>query len=76
MTNDIFSIFAQQNLKIMGRSRRKKPFYENVLITDIGAEGKAIAKVNDVVVFVTHVIPGDVVDIQITKKRKNIRKEG
>ncbi len=42
---------------------------EGVKITDIGAEGKAIARVNDVVVFTTHVIPGDVVDLQVTKKR-------
>lgn len=54
----------------MGRSRKKKPLYEQVTITDIGAEGKAIAKVNDIVVFATHVIPGDVVDLQVTKKRK------
>jgi 23S rRNA (uracil1939-C5)-methyltransferase len=54
----------------MGRSRRKKPFYEQVTITDIGAEGKAIARVNDMVVFTTHAIPGDVVDLQVTKKRK------
>ncbi len=54
----------------MGRSRKKKPLYEQVTITDIGAEGKAIAKINDVVVFATHVIPGDVVDLQVTKKRK------
>ncbi|MGQ8338344.1 23S rRNA (uracil(1939)-C(5))-methyltransferase RlmD [Sunxiuqinia sp. A32] len=55
----------------MGRSRKNKPFYEQVTITDIGAEGKAIAKVNDVVVFTTHVIPGDIVDLQVVKKRKN-----
>ncbi|HKJ42982.1 MAG TPA: 23S rRNA (uracil(1939)-C(5))-methyltransferase RlmD [Sunxiuqinia sp.] len=54
----------------MGRSRRKKPFYEHVEITDIGAEGKALARVNDKVVFTTHVIPGDVVDLQVTRKRK------
>ena len=57
----------------MGRSRRKKPFYENVTITDIGAEGKAIARVNDMVVFTTHVIPGDVVDLQVFKKQKNFQ---
>lgn len=55
----------------MGRSRKNKPFYENVLITDIGAEGKAIARVEGMVIFTTHVIPGDVVDLQVTKKRKN-----
>ena len=53
----------------MGRGRRNKPFIEGVTITDIGAEGKAIARVDDVVVFTTHVIPGDVVDLQVTKKR-------
>ena len=53
----------------MGRGRKVKPFLEGVLITDIGAEGKAIARVNDIVVFTTHVIPGDVVDLQVTKKR-------
>lgn len=49
---------------------RKKPFYENVKIEDIGAEGKAIAKVGDMVVFTKLAIPGDVVDLQVTKKRK------
>jgi 23S rRNA (uracil1939-C5)-methyltransferase len=53
----------------MGRGKNNKPFLEGVLITDIGAEGKAIGRVNDVVVFTTHVIPGDVVNLQVTKKR-------
>ena len=57
----------------MGRSRNKKPLYENVEITDIGSEGKAIGRVDDVVVFVPHAIPGDVVDVQVTKKRKRFR---
>lgn len=49
---------------------RKKPFYENVKIEDIGAEGKAVAKVGEMVVFTKMAIPGDVVDLQVTKKRK------
>jgi 23S rRNA (uracil1939-C5)-methyltransferase len=56
----------------MGRKNRSNlPLYENVTITDIGAEGKAIGRVNDMVVFTTHVVPGDVVDLQVTKKKKN-----
>lgn len=52
-------------------SRNKKlPTFENVLITDVAAEGNAIAKIEDMVVFVEGVIPGDIVNIQITKKRK------
>ena len=49
--------------------RRKLPFFEKVMITDIGAEGKAIARINDIVTFVPLVAPGDIVDLQITRKR-------
>jgi 23S rRNA (uracil1939-C5)-methyltransferase len=55
----------------MGRNRNKKPFFENVEIVDIGAEGKAVAKIDKRVVFVPMAIPGDIVDIQVTKKRKH-----
>lgn len=55
----------------MGRARRKHPFFEKVRIEDVGAEGKAIARIDGVVVFTTHVIPGDVVDLQVVKKRRN-----
>lgn len=41
-----------------------------VLITDIGAEGNAIARVDGQVVFVPMLVPGDIVDIRIRKKRK------
>ena len=53
----------------MGR-RRKYPLIEKVEITALGSEGKSLAKVDDQVVFVTQAIPGDVVDIQVTKKKK------
>lgn len=55
----------------MGRRRKEKPVLKNIKIEKLAAEGKAIAKVDDKVVFVTNVIPGDVVDVQVTKKRKN-----
>jgi len=52
--------------------RRKKdlPVLEKVTITDIGAEGNALARVDNLVVFVPMVVPGDVVDIRVIKKRK------
>ena len=49
---------------------KQKPFYENVRISDIGAEGNAVARVGEIVVFTKLAIPGDVVDLQVTKKRK------
>lgn len=50
--------------------KKKKPFYEGVTIEDIGAEGKALVRVGEMVVFTKYAIPGDVVDLQVTKKRK------
>jgi 23S rRNA (uracil1939-C5)-methyltransferase len=55
----------------MAKNKKPHPILENVTITDIAAEGKAIAKVNDVVVFVPFVVPGDVVDLQVTRKKSS-----
>jgi len=44
---------------------------ENVLISDVAAEGKAIAKVDGMAVFVPYAVPGDIVDIQITRKKSS-----
>lgn len=41
------------------------------MITGIGSEGKAVARVNERVVFVPLVVPGDVVDVQVIRKRKS-----
>lgn len=46
------------------------PLLEKVRITDIGAEGNALARIDNLVVFVPMLIPGDVVDIRIVRKRK------
>jgi len=53
------------------RKRRPNPLLEKVRIDDIAAEGKALARVDGKVVFVPFAIPGDVVDIQVTKRRKS-----
>ena len=50
--------------------KKEQPIVENVPITDIGAEGKAIAHIDGMVVFVPFVVPGDVADIKIIKKKK------
>ena len=44
---------------------------ENVLIESVAAEGKALAHVDGMVVFVDFAVPGDVVDIQVLKRKKN-----
>ena len=53
----------------MSRKRKPLPFLEAVEITDVAAEGKALVRVNDLVIFVPFVIPGDVVDLQLTRKK-------
>lgn len=53
----------------MSRKKKTLPLLENVTITDCAAEGKALARVNDMVVFVPFCVPGDVVDIQLKKKK-------
>ena len=42
---------------------------ENVTITDYAAEGKSVARVNDMVVFVPWAVPGDVCDLQVRRKK-------
>ena len=56
----------------MSRNKKKDfPVLENVMIADAGAEGMAVARVDGMVVFVPFVVPGDVVDLKIIKKKKN-----
>lgn len=53
----------------MSRKKKPLPVLENITITDIAAEGKSLARVNDMVVFVPFTVPGDVVDLQVRKKK-------
>lgn len=55
--------------------KKKLPLIEAIEIVDIGSEGQAVAKYNDWVIFVKGGVPGDVCDIQITR-RKNKYAEG
>ena len=58
------------------RRNKEKPLFENVLITDVAAEGKALARVNDKVLFVPFAVPGDVVNVQVTRKRTSYMDNG
>ena len=54
----------------MARRKKPLPIVENVEIIDVAAEGKSIAKVDGRTVFVPFTVPGDVVDIQLMRRRK------
>ena len=53
------------------RKKKDLPLLEHVYIDAIAAEGKAIARVDDKVVFVPFVVPGDIVDLQVKKKKSS-----
>ena len=53
----------------MSRKKKPLPILEGVTITDVAAEGKSLARVNDMVVFVPFAVPGDIVDLQVRKKK-------
>lgn len=62
----LFNYICEKNS--VGR-KKQKPFFESIRIEDIGSEGKAIARAGEMVVFTTYAVPGDIVDLQVTKKR-------
>ena len=57
--------------KNVARKKKELPLLEKVTITDVAAEGKAVAKVNELVIFVPYVVPGDVVDLQVKRKKNH-----
>ncbi|MBT8314230.1 MAG: 23S rRNA (uracil(1939)-C(5))-methyltransferase RlmD [Maribacter sp.] len=53
------------------RKKNRRQIFESVEVIDAGAKGKTVAKAPDGrVIFMTNTVPGDVVDVQTTKKRK------
>ena len=53
--------------------QKKLPLIEKIRITDIGARGKAIARIDNFVTFVSNGLPGDIVDLQITRRKKSFQ---
>jgi 23S rRNA (uracil1939-C5)-methyltransferase len=55
----------------MARKKKTLTIIENLRIEKAASQGKSLGKHNDKVVFVSGVVPGDLVDVQVTKKRKS-----
>lgn len=66
-------IFAKKITKLKGKRQHKyfKAEFKNVKISGFAAEGKAICRIEDMVVFLNHAAPGDIVDIIIVKAKRN-----
>ncbi|MCC8112602.1 MAG: 23S rRNA (uracil(1939)-C(5))-methyltransferase RlmD [Bacteroidales bacterium] len=55
----------------MSRKRKELPTLSGVKIIDVAAEGNALARVDDMVVFIPFGAPGDIADVKLDKKKKN-----
>ena len=56
----------------MGRRiPQEKKFISNLEIVDIAEEGKGVAKHDSMVLFVERGVPGDVVDVELMRKKKS-----
>ena len=55
----------------MAKKRKILPEYENVTISAVAAEGKSIARIDDMVVFIPYGAPGDIANVKLDKKKKN-----
>jgi len=55
----------------MRKTFREKVRIENVEVIDIAEGGKGVGKADDLVLFIQHAVPGDVVDVEIQRKKKN-----
>ena len=53
----------------MTRKKKPLPLLRDIEITGYAAEGKALARVDDIVVFVPYAVPGDVCDLQVRRKK-------
>ena len=54
----------------MSKKKKPLPLLENATIESVAAEGKCVTHIDDMVVFVPFVVPGDVVDLRVRKKRR------
>ncbi len=53
------------------RKKKKHPLLQDIAVSGYAAEGKALARVDGKVIFISGAVPGDVADIQITKSKKD-----
>ena len=53
----------------MTRKKKPLPLLKDIEITGYAAEGKALARVDDIVVFVPYAVPGDICDLQVKRKK-------
>ncbi|HET6224745.1 MAG TPA: TRAM domain-containing protein, partial [Bacteroidia bacterium] len=53
--------------------KKPLPIIENVQVIDASSDGQAVGRIDDVVLFIKNAVPGDVVDVQVTRKKNKFR---
>jgi 23S rRNA (uracil1939-C5)-methyltransferase len=53
------------------RKQKQRVVLEHLLVEDYAAEGKSLARIEGKVVFIEGAVPGDVVDVQLSKSKKD-----
>jgi 23S rRNA (uracil1939-C5)-methyltransferase len=51
--------------------KNKNLVLEKVLVEDYAAEGKALGKIDGKVIFISGAVPGDIVDVRLSKNKKD-----
>lgn len=57
----------------MRNNKKVLPILENISVIDASSDGQAVGRMDDVVVFIKDAVPGDVVDVQVTRKKNKFR---
>ncbi len=57
----------------MRNNKKPLPILENVSVIDASSDGQAVGRVDDFVVFIKDAVPGDIVDVQLTRKKNKFR---
>ncbi|RYE52617.1 MAG: 23S rRNA (uracil(1939)-C(5))-methyltransferase RlmD, partial [Sphingobacteriales bacterium] len=55
----------------MKRIPAEKKHIQNITVVDIAEEGKGVGKADELVLFIERAVPGDVVDVELLRKKKN-----
>lgn len=53
------------------RKQKQRVVLENLLVEDYAAEGKSLARIEGKVIFIEGAVPGDLVDVQVSKSKKD-----
>lgn len=55
------------------RTKKILPVLENIMVLDASSDGQSVAKTDEYVIFIKGAVPGDIVDLQITRKKSKYR---